>query len=87
MANYFTQSAYVWDDAAKTGYLSYPAGKGPGGATFISYEDPKSIAAKGAFVKDQNLGGTIVWTLAEGCTDPATGANPPLDAVKAAFMQ
>ena len=66
---------------------------GPGGAdewrkraTWVSFEDPRSIAAKGAWAKAQGLGSCLLWTLNEGCVDPATGDNPPLAAVKQAFL-
>lgn len=87
MSTYYTAAARQWDDTAKMAYLSYPSGHGPLAATFVSYEDADSIAAKGAFVAAMNLGGTMVWNIAEGCTDAANGTNPPLTAVKAAFLQ
>jgi chitinase len=55
-------------------------------ATWISFEDPRSIAQKGAWARAQGLGSCLLWTLNEGCVDPATGDNPPLAAVKQAFL-
>ena len=44
--------------------------------TFISYEDPKSIAAKAAFVKAHHLGGIMYW---EQSLDPS---DELLDAIR-----
>jgi chitinase len=45
-----------WDEAAKAPYL-WDAESG----TFISYEDPQSLAEKARFVRDQGLGGVMFW--------------------------
>lgn len=87
---YLANGSYHFDEAAKMGYRSYPGGFTPSGAStagFLTYEDERSIAAKGAWVRANGYGGTIVWAVNYGCTDPATGANPLLDAVKAAFLE
>jgi chitinase len=80
----------VWDANAQIAYLSFPGGFSPGAgfaaAGFLSYEDPQSIAAKGAWTKANGYGGTILWTINYGCTDPTTGANPLLTATKQAFL-
>jgi chitinase len=86
---YLARGTPGWDDGAKMGWRTYEGGFTPAGAStagFLSYEDERSIAAKGAWVREQGYGGTIVWTLNYGCTDPGTGANPLLDAVKKAFL-
>lgn len=33
---------------------------------YITYKDEQSIADKGKYVKDNGLGGAIVWTLNQG---------------------
>ncbi len=43
-----------WDDAAKAPYLY-------DGETFISYDDPESVALKAQYVKDNNLHGIMYW--------------------------
>jgi chitinase len=55
----------------------------------VTYEDAQSIAAKGAWVKAQGLGGAIIWTINEGYVPTASpGAqNPLLDAMRANFVQ
>ena len=43
-----------WDDVSKVPYLTK-------GTSFLSYDDSRSIGYKAAYVRDQNLGGVIVW--------------------------
>lgn len=91
----------VWDATAKQYYLTAanwtPTGlyaQWNGGAQntplpalgFMSYEDEASIRAKAKFVRDQGLGGTIVWTIDSATTNYTTGANPYMQAVKDAFL-
>ena len=52
--------------------------------TMIITEDLDSIAAKGAWAKAGNCGGTIVWVINYGYVDSVVG-NPPMDAIKQAF--
>ncbi|HEY4159845.1 MAG TPA: glycosyl hydrolase family 18 protein, partial [Polyangiaceae bacterium] len=89
----------TWDDSAKTSALSWPAefhpawtDQFPGDAgpptQFLTYEDVKTVQAKGQWVKDNGYGGTIIWTINEGLQFPygADGyKNPLLDATSAAF--
>ncbi|WP_426749627.1 glycosyl hydrolase family 18 protein [Myxococcus sp. Y35] len=75
-----------WDAAAQASYVTFDVPVEDGTVRWISYDSPQAIAAKGAFAHDNGFGGTIIWTINQGCTDPATGANPLLDAVKDAFL-
>ena len=78
-----------WDDLARQSYYSYSPAWNRYGNTpigFLSFEDERSIAAKGQWVKDNGVGGAIIWTINYGCTNSSTGANPLLAAVKAAFL-
>ncbi|RYZ45652.1 MAG: chitinase [Myxococcaceae bacterium] len=86
---YAPQGTYHWDPQAQSSYLTFARGSEveDGTVRWISYDGPQAIAAKGAFVKEQGYGGAIIWTVNQGCTDPVTGANPLLDAVKGAFLQ
>ncbi|MBU8898884.1 chitinase [Corallococcus sp. M34] len=77
---------YHWDDAAKASYLTFTTPVEDGTVRWITYDSPQAIAAKGAFARSQGYGGTIIWTLNQGCINPTTGANPLLDAVKGAFL-
>ncbi|MDZ4234160.1 MAG: hypothetical protein U1C73_10470, partial [Dietzia sp.] len=53
-------------------------------AGFLSYEDERSIAAKGDYTHETGLGGTIVWVLNYGAR--ADGSNPLMDAIKESFL-
>jgi len=35
------------------------------GSTFISYEDPQSIALKADYIREKNLGGAMIWELSQ----------------------
>ncbi len=76
---------YQWDPVARAGSISCPSGCGS--ATWISYATEQSILEKGAYARANGLGGTIIWTLAEGCLNASTGENPLLAAVKQGFLQ
>ncbi|MFP2907859.1 glycosyl hydrolase family 18 protein [Pyxidicoccus sp. 3LFB2] len=78
---------YRWDAAAGASYVTFSSPVEDGTVRWISYDSPQAIAVKGAYTRDNGFGGTIIWTINQGCTDPATGANPLLDAVKGAFLQ
>ncbi|WP_240359047.1 glycosyl hydrolase family 18 protein [Pyxidicoccus trucidator] len=78
---------YRWDAVAGASYVTFSSPVEDGTVRWISYDSPQAIAAKGAYTRDNGFGGTIIWTINQGCTDPATGANPLLDAVKGAFLQ
>ena len=45
-----------WDDKAQVPYLWNEQSR-----TFISYDDPQSLAAKAHFVKAHTLGGMMYW--------------------------
>ncbi len=45
-----------WDDQAKVPYMTK-------GNYFLSYDDEESIGVKAQFINDNNLAGTIVWTV------------------------
>jgi hypothetical protein len=85
MSQYFVAANRVWDAAAQVPYLSFTSPRGPAGCAFVSYEDEQSVTAKGAFVKAQGLGGTIVWTIGQQRLGPtATGSRDPL--LRAAYQ-
>jgi len=81
---YVPNMTYHYDVAANAPWLSHTPAVGPEGCTYITYEDAASIAAKGAYVLSNGLGGTIIWTIGEGHVGP--GNDPVLDAVGAAFL-
>jgi chitinase len=89
MSSFYSAGAYHYDSAAASPYLTL-SGSGAQGCTYVSYEDATSIAAKGAWIKAQGLGGIIIWTISEGYI--ASGANvaaqnPLLEAMKTSLLQ
>jgi len=62
-----------WDDVSKVPYLTK-------GNSFLSYDDSHSVGEKAAYVRQQDLGGVIVWTafgdLRAGALSPATSKLP-----------
>jgi chitinase len=78
---------YHWDAVAAASYVTFSSPVEDGSVRWISYDSPQAIAAKGAYTRDNGFGGTIIWTINQGCTNATTGANPLLDAVKSAFLQ
>jgi chitinase len=95
MEHIYAGTAYRWDDSAKVPYLSFstPAlfnfpGVSNLRTTFVTYDDEQAIAEKGSFVKRQNLGAVMVWTISQGYLGgwKTTGELDPLmKAVKSAF--
>jgi chitinase len=81
------RGTYHWDAVAAASYLTFGTPVEDGTVRWISYDSPQTIAAKGQYARDNGFGGTIIWSINQGCTDPVTGANPLLDAVKGAFLQ
>ncbi len=89
LASYYAPGAYHYDSAAEAPYLTL-SGSNPQQCTYVTYEDPASIAAKGAWLKAQGLGGVILWEIGEGfVSGGATLAaqNPLLEATRSAFLQ
>jgi chitinase len=43
------------------------------GSTFISYDDPQSIAAKATYIKDTGLGGAAIWELSQNADGMLVG--------------
>ncbi|MCP4602353.1 MAG: glycoside hydrolase family 18 protein [Proteobacteria bacterium] len=88
MKHYFNKTNRHWDSEASTPYLSFKSPTGPKGCTFISYDDPESIAKKGEYIHDMGLGGAIIWTINQGyiASNPVGSRNPPLDAAKQSIL-
>ncbi len=82
LQKYYNPSYYHWDSAAQSGYLSVPGLLGLLGS-FVSYDDSNSIRAKAAYIREQGLGGIILYELGMGY--PGGGRFPMLNSVKAAF--
>ncbi|MEI5672328.1 MULTISPECIES: glycoside hydrolase family 18 protein [unclassified Nocardioides] len=92
---YLSHGELQWDEEASSTYRTYEeygeAGFVPESdpnrnpAGFLSYEDERSIAAKGAYARETGLGGTIIWVLNYGARP--NGDNPLLDQVRESFLQ
>jgi len=89
MSAYYSSSAHHWDATAQVPYLGFSSAQGPEGCTFVSYDDPQSILAKGDYVKQMGLGGTIVWTINQGYRpgEPAGQQDPLMQALAQGFLQ
>ena len=86
VTQYYSAANYHYDTIAEMPWLGSTGGLGPSNCNFVSYENPQSIAAKGDYVNRNGLGGTIIWTIAQGYVPEQPGQeNPLLDAVSAAF--
>jgi chitinase len=89
MASYYSAGAAHYDAMADAPYLTL-TGSNAQKCTYVTYEDATSIAAKGAWVKSQGLGGAIIWEIGEGYVPSGATVqdqNPLLEATKAAFLQ
>ncbi|MBV8975375.1 MAG: glycoside hydrolase family 18 protein [Sinobacteraceae bacterium] len=53
-----------WDDGAKAPYLWNAASR-----TFITYDDPRSLAIKARYVREHHLGGMMFWELSQDYND------------------
>lgn len=87
MQGYYTAGRYHYDGAAFAPYLSSATGFGPQNCNFVSYEDETSVFAKGTYVRNHALGGTIIWTLGQGYIPERTAGQRDtlLQAVKSGF--
>ena len=77
---------YNWDETAQAPYLT---GKNEL-ASFVSFDDEKSIALKAQFAKSRNLHGVVVWDVTSDCLESAPGSGviagtPLANAVKRVF--
>jgi GH18 family chitinase len=82
-----SSGTYRFDALARAGYYTYspPISYRGRKVSMLTTEDPQSIAAKGAWARAGNCGGTIVWTINYGYT-PGNGRNLPMEAVRQAFL-
>jgi len=89
MAGYYSAAARQWDATAHVPYLSSQAGLGAQHCNFLSYEDPQSLADKGAYAKANGLGGIIIWTISQGylASQPLGQRDPLLEALRASYLQ
>jgi chitinase len=86
--NYLPNMSAHYDAIANSPWLGAATGQGPQACTYVTYEDAQSIAAKGAWVHANGLGGTIIWTISQAhfATRPAGQRDPLLQAMRDAFL-
>jgi chitinase len=87
MDTYYRPERYHWDDQAKAPYLSV-TGPALTDSKFISYDDARLCALKIAYLKQQHLGGAIIWELGSGyrASQPKGQKDVLLQAVKKAWL-
>lgn len=85
MDQFYQPGRYHWDDQAKAPYLSIDA-LDPKNRKFVSYDDARLCALKIAYVKQQHLGGVIIWELGGGyrANQPEGQKDALLQAIKKA---
>lgn len=65
MNDYYQDSAYHWDDKAKASYLRIDQAE-DSADKFISYDNAETIKEKINYIRERQLGGTIIWELSGG---------------------
>jgi chitinase len=78
LSSYYSASAKQWDTAAQAPYLSFTTPTGTNRCTYLSYTDEQSIAAVASYMKVQQLGGIIIWTINEGHLTSGVADRDPL---------
>jgi|GEM_PF-1128604 len=97
LSKLFTGEAYLyaqangcvkWDEAAECSYLSLPADHPDAfGCRYVSFEDERSILAKGRFCRENGYGGTIIWTIDQGYAGDHADPHFLMKAVRKAFIE
>ncbi len=83
MQQYYQPGNNHWDSGAQAAYISID-NTGSANDKFISYDDTTTCRAKVNYVKNNGLGGVIIWELGAGyqSTNPAGQRQLMLEAVK-----
>ena len=82
MAGYYQSNLYHWDTSAQAAYISI-TNANPTQNKFISYDDQRTCQCKVSYARNRNLGGVMIWNLAQDHT--ANTQDPLLQAVKQAL--
>ncbi len=78
MTSYYQSNLYHWDTNAQAAYLSItnPVASND---MFISYDDQRTCQAKISYVRNHNLGGVMIWEIAQDYSPTApVGQRAPL---------
>lgn len=82
VASYYQSNLYHWDTNAQDSYLSI-SNSNSANDMFISYDDPRACQAKVSYARNHDLGGVMIWELAQ---DHQSGQpDPLLQAIKQAL--
>ena len=65
MDKYYKADRYHWDEGPQAPYLALDA-KNQQDQAFVAYDDATAVKAKVKYVKNNHLGGVIIWELAGG---------------------
>jgi chitinase len=86
--NYDSVDARRWDEIGRVPYLSFSKPTGPKRCTFVSYENERSITEKAQYIKNQGLGGMILWNINQGYVPsrPQGQRNPLLQATRKTLL-
>jgi len=86
MDKYYSSSNYHWDANAESAWLGFD-NSGSSNDMFISYDDEMTMKSKIDYVRQNKLGGAIIYDLSAGyrANQPAGSRDPLLQAVKNAF--
>jgi len=82
MADFYRTNLYHWDTNAQSAYLGI-TNSVPTDNMFISYDDPRTCAAKLSYVRNRALGGLMIWELAQD--EPETQTNSLTRALRQAL--
>jgi chitinase len=79
------QFRYHWDSLAQAPFLLRHSSN-----TFVSFDDERSVARKGRYIREHGLAGAVVWDITGDCVEsrqrPGTIERTPLaDALKSAL--
>lgn len=78
MSRLYSAEAYHYDSASRAAWLGLPD-------DFVSYEDPQACTDKILYLRQQKLGGVIIWDIAGGYLPDNPQTVPLLEAVVGAM--
>jgi hypothetical protein len=82
MADYYQSNLYHWDTNTQSAFLGI-TNSNPANNIFLSYDDQRTCQAKINYVRNHNLGGVIIWELAQG--HQGGQSDPLMQALKQAL--
>jgi chitinase len=83
MDKWYQPDRYHWDSVAQAPWLGIDSPQ----KTFVSYDDETLVDRKLRYVREQGLGGAIIWELSGGWRSREKQKDALLQAVKRAWLQ